>query len=213
MNTYEEKTARIRELATNPDALVSHLSENTEGIQEAAPSITQGLHSAMSNGVAFLNSKIPQASDQMPMAHDYQPSHGQKTQFGRYFDAVNDPISLLDHVKKGTLSAEHLEAAQSVHPQLLDEMRKKVIEHMDPGSDKNLSYPVKMSLAKFLGQPLDGTMTPQSILSNQAALNLSAQQSPTPGSNGRKTAVAGFKNMQRSSRASTTTQEDKQNER
>ena len=208
MDNYDEEIQKLKQFSSNPESLVNHVSENTEGLEDAAPNITQGLHTAVSNGVAFLSQKIPQGSDQLPMSYDFKPSRAQKAKFSRYFDAVNDPISVLDQIKKGTVSHEHMEALQAVHPDLLSDMQKKVMENMDPEKDKNLPRLVKISIAKFLGQPMDQNMTPQAILSNQMAFASQAQSPQSGQSLSRKTAVAGTKNWKQSQRAQTQIQKD-----
>jgi hypothetical protein len=126
------------------------------------------------------------------------------TKFNHYYDTVNDPISVLSHVKKGTLRNEHIETLGAVYPHLYDEMKKKVTEHMDPEKAKSLPYGTKVSLAKFMGQPMDASMTPQSIMSNQAALTGPRLGSQGAGSSGRAT-LGGLKDLSQGKRTATET--------
>lgn len=185
---------------SNPETLMNDMADNSHGLFDAVPNITQGIHTAMSQAVAFLNSKLPHPANQMPLSPDFTATKAQKTQFGQYYNAVNEPLKALTQVKNGSLSNETMEALQAVHPQLLNEMKQKVTEHMNLDKVKEFPYARKLSLSKFLGQPLDTNMVPQTIQSNQASFNaprLSQQSTPQQG---RKSSLGGLKQLNFSSR-------------
>lgn len=205
---YKKHVKQIRTLSTDPNTLIDHLNKNTAALYQAAPNITQGLQTAMSSAVGFLNSKIPAPSSQYLLSQDFVPSQDQKVKFGNYYEAVNDPLSVMKQIKNASINNESLEALQNVHPHLYQEMKSKILENIDPEEAKSLSYPVKMALAKFLGQPLDENMTPQAIASNQVALNgpsLSNQSAPQQG---RKSTLGGLKQLNIASRAQTQSEKD-----
>jgi hypothetical protein len=188
---------------SNPETLMNDMADNSHGLFDAAPNITQGIHTAMAQAVSFLNSKLPQPIGQMPLSPDFTATKSQKTQFSKYYQAVNEPLSALDQVKNGSLSNETMEALQVVHPQLFNEMKQKVGEHMNLNKVKEFPYARKLSLSKFLGQPLDTNMVPGTIQSNQAAFNaprLSQQSTPQQG---RKSSLGGLKQLNFSSRVNT----------
>ncbi len=176
---YDSHVKRIRELSGDPSAMMNHLGSSTEGLYAAAPNVTQSLNNKIIAGAQFLNSKIPKTSSDLLLSHEFEPSPDQKAKFNRYFHAVNDPISALKDIKSGKLTNETMETLMAVHPELLDDMRKSVLHNLDPKKAKELDYPIKISLAKFLGQPLDTNMMPQVRAMYQAALqgpSLSNQQ-------------------------------------
>lgn len=210
MEDYKSQTSNIQELANNPQKLSDHLTDNTEALYAAAPGITQAIHGTIANGVQFLNSKISKPSNQFLLSHDHEPSKQTMTDFGHYYKAVDDPVSILDHVKDGTLSDKHMEALSAVHPHLLQEMRTKIFDNMTKENTENLPYQRKMSISKFIGQPIDGNMTGQALLSNQASLSGPELSQQSTGKTSRKTAVAGFKEWAAPKRAATETQEERE---
>ena len=199
---YKNITDQIKQHASNPETFADNLAENTAQMHEAAPMITQGLHTSLMQGVNFLNSKIARPATQMALDQEYEPSRLQRMQFGKYYAAVNNPTNVLANIKDGSLSNEHMEALTAVHPKLLQEMRQQVIAKMNPDKARSLPYPQKVALSKFLGQPLESNLTPTGIMSNQAALNmnLSAQSAPQTG---RKSTLGGLKQLKASSRVGT----------
>lgn len=179
-NTYDKKVKRIAEL-TDQQKLMDHLERSTDSIQEAAPNVSQALQMKMTNAVGFLNSKIPKPQNHFPLSFDWEPSNAQKQEFNEYYMAVDSPLSIMKDVKNGTLSNASMEALQAVHPELLKEMQSAVMGSLNPKTAKDLNYGTKISLSKFLGQPVDETMVPQTILENQLSLSgpsLSEQSAP-----------------------------------
>lgn len=170
--TYTKATKRVQELMANQGQLMDHVAKNTDNLYEAAPHVSQSLHQTMINGVQFLDSKIPRPSSQLPLSSPWEPSVSQKADFNRYYRAVNDPVAVLKDVKDGTLSRQSIEALQIVHPELLSEMRQRVIENLNPKKAVNLPYATRVALSKFMGEPLDESMVPKVLASNQLALQM-----------------------------------------
>lgn len=167
---FSERIKRVKALADDPQAMMDHMSKSTDGLYAFAPNITSGVNNSMVAAVSFLNSKIPVKNGYYPLARPMEFSEAQKQKFNGYFEAINNPIAQLDNIKNGTLSGDAIEAMSSVHPHLVGEMKMKIMEHLIPEKADSLPYPVKISLAKFLGMPLDQNMDPQNIMSYQASL-------------------------------------------
>lgn len=204
---FKKQTDRIKKLSSDPTALMEHLSGNTEALYSAAPAITQSLHHTMVAGLQFLNSKIPRPTDQMTLSQGWEPSRAQRYKFENYYRAVNDPLSVLSDVKNNSVTNESLEALTAVNPALLTEMRNEVMGHMKIEEAKNFPYAAKLSIAKFLGQPLDSNMTPMAIQTNQQVLSMPnlSKQDQVAGTGGRVT-VGGMKELSKADRVSTGTQ-------
>ncbi len=206
-----QKNKKAIEKHADPKTLVENLSANTQEYAHAAPNITQGMSAAVMRAQQFLQSKIPQSSTSLPLSGEHRPSRTAMAKFNTYYDTVNDPIGVLSHVKNGTLKNEHLEAIQAVYPHLYDEMKKKVVEHMNPEKAKGLAYGTKVAIAKFMGQPMDASMLPQSIMSNQAILTgprLGSQGSAQSG----KSTLGGLKELKAGERAATETDQLEDNQ-
>lgn len=198
---YDKISQQISEFSANPGAALEHMSSNTADMHDAAPNITQSLNNSLVNGATFLQSKMPQPPQSFPLSQKWAPSTAQLNQFSKYYTAVDKPTVALKQVNNGTLSNETMEALQTVHPQLLSEMRQQVISHMNIEKAKGLDYGKRIALAKFLGQPLDQSMTPQMIQSTQMMYNPPLAPSPAPRQ--RKLPLGGLKQLKLSNRTST----------
>jgi hypothetical protein len=173
-NDYDQKSSQIRQLSVlNPDQLVDHLTNAHPNISNVAPNVAPHVFSTATNAIQFLNGKLPSHGNELPQDRAPGPSPVQKRAWLDLHEAVSDPVSVLGHVKNGTLNSHHLEALQSVYPDLHQEMISKITEHLGSlqSKEKQLPYGKRMAISKFIGQPLDSTMTPQSFQAILASSN------------------------------------------
>lgn len=205
---YNKNSSRISELANNPQQLYNHLENSTKQISDVMPNISSGLYSTISNGIQFLNSKIPKPTNELPLNAKWEATPSQKAKFNKYYQIVNDPISVLNQVKNGTLSSEAMETLQTVHPDLLQKMRQEVMQNMTSKKISNLNYSTKITLSKFLGQPLESAMMPQVVMANQAsfAMPSKGQDQVSTQGKGQKSTLGGIKELGGSNRELTYTQ-------
>lgn len=204
-NNYDKNVSRLNELTQSPETMMNHLNSTTSAMYDAAPNISNGIHSTMMNGVNFLASKIPKPVTNYPMGQEFEPNETQKDTFNQYFNTVNNPVGVLTSIKDGEINNHQIEALQAVYPHLLQEMRSEMISQIQSPKAKDIDYSVKMSIAKFLGQPLDANMTVPAIMSNQTVF-VPQQPPQAPGKPG-KSPLGGLKELDVASRSSTGTQE------
>lgn len=207
---FDKISKNIQAMASDPNGLANHMAAQMGDLTKDIPNISQGIHSAMVNGVSFLNSKIPKPPASYPMSQPYEPSDAQKAKFMNYANVVNDPVSALKQVKDGTINNDSMEALQATNPQLLKQMQQQLAAEVKNQDPDKIPYAKKMAVAKFLGTPLDSSMTPQAIVANQASLaspQLGTQQAaPT----GRRGGAHALSKLNPASRVMTQTQDSEE---
>lgn len=200
---FDKQTKRISILANSPEMFMNHMTQTTDSLYDAAPNISQNINSTMVRGVQFLNSKIPRPSTELLLSSKYEPTNSQKDTFNKYYEAVNNPIGILKQIKNGSLSNQAMEALHAVHPTLLNHMQQTVIGIINPKTSKKLNYTTKIALSKFLEQPLDRALLPNSILKVQGTFSLpSYNQSNSKPS---RSSQSGLKSLGMAKRAETQT--------
>lgn len=165
-DNYANKANEIRNLAAMPaDQLSDHLAETHKGLDEIAPNLAPHVHATGVRAIQFLNSKLPHAGNELIQDQHLPPSPAEKHAWLQLHQAVDDPVSVLDHVEKGTLTRHHVEALQSVYPELHQEMIGKMQEHLGTLKSKGQTLPSakRNAISKFIGQPLDSTQTWQNM--------------------------------------------------
>jgi hypothetical protein len=159
---YDDQVAQIGRLSSmGSDDLINHLSNSNGPINSVAPNVFPHVQGLASRAIQFLGSKIPPSSSLLPEDRKMPISIAEKNRFKTYYDAVNNPVGVLDHVKNGTLSPLHVEALSSVYPELHQEMKSKIFEHLVDAKSKGqtLPYRLRNSVSTLLGQPLDSTQS------------------------------------------------------
>lgn len=168
MADFEKTASTVANYAgMPPEQLADHFADKNKDLNEVAPTVGPQMQQVAMNGLSFLSSKLPRPATSYPGDEPPQPSNTHKDQFMGYHEIVNDPLKALEHIKKGTLTAQHLEALQTVYPNLYQHMQQQVMSHATPKAIQKLKYPVRLALAKFLGQPMDATMAPGTVAANQ----------------------------------------------
>lgn len=206
MENFDELSTKIRELSlASPEKLSDHLNNSVGHIKDIAPSIAPQMQATYLNGLNFLESKLPKPQQEYMGGNDWKPSKSQLHEFDVYHKMVKDPLSILDHVKNGTLTKQHIETIQAVYPALLKNIQNKIAEQLSDKTLKKIPYKTKISLTKFLGVPLDATLQPQSMLNNQ--MNFIAKNMASQTQLGKtKTSQGGLKALKIGDREATETQ-------
>jgi hypothetical protein len=209
-DNYKKNADKVSKLATMPpEALIDHLAQTHENLNNVAPNIAPHIQNIAIKGINYLHQEMPKPVAEFPGQDPFEPSKGQKADWLDKYNTVNDPISILDHVRHGTLTTNHMAALQAVHPELLDHMRQKVMEEANPKAMKSLHYSTKMGLSKFLGKAMDASFVPQAIMADQMNYNMPAQQAAgAPKGKGKESTLGGLRELSLAKRAQTETQVD-----
>ena len=117
-----ERTAKAVRNGVGADQMVVH---------SEAPQTGDAMKAVIQNGMAFLATKLPPGMDS-PSPFYKQPPVGAESvaTFAKYVKAVKDPLSVLDSLNNGTVSAEELEALEKVYPNLHAQIKEQVTAHV-----------------------------------------------------------------------------------
>ncbi len=129
----------------------------------------------------YLNNLRPQpAMDVKPFDTQVRDKNKERT-YDRALDVAHAPLSVLDRIKQGTITPEHVQHLNGIYPEVYNSLSKKIIERVSQAQMKGhkLDYKTRVAMSMFLGQPLDSTMTPQAIMAAQSS-SMSGKQQPPP---------------------------------
>lgn len=173
---------KLTQLNDNPQKLVDRVAKMTEGIAEHAPDTSSAISSTVGRAVGFLSSKLPKPTQLSPFSKPTEPSDFEKAAFKRSAEAVLDPVGVLQRVADGTVSTPDVQALQSVYPTLYSSMRQAVASQMADAvtSGTKVPYSTRLGVSLFLGEPVDNTLSPQSINTVQMSFITNAAR-PQPG--------------------------------
>lgn len=178
----------VANLASNPAALTERMSKAFTNVSAVAPKTATALAMTTARAVMFLDSKAPKAKGQIatltPQLDAPKYSDADVAKFAQYLDAVQDPLSVLEDLRRGSISKEGVEAVREVYPKIYEQMRTETMNRLSQ-LQKPLVYEQRLQLSYLLDIPADPTLTPEFKKAQQARFAQPAQPTPQqPPSNG-----------------------------
>lgn len=146
------------------------------------PSEAASMGTLSANAVKFLTALRPNISKQSPLDSNIEVTPMQKAAYDKALNIAQQPLSVLQSIKDGTLTPQDLVALKSIYPNLYTKLSQKITDNMIDAVHKGIEIPykTKMGISLFLGQAMDSTMKPESIISaqisSQSQKNQPAQQ-------------------------------------
>lgn len=159
---YQRQQQQIRDLQSNPGVLVDRLTNVTAPIAAVAPQSAAALSVKAKTALDFLASKIPPQPQTMTGQPAQAPSDAEIARWGRYVNAVKNPLGILDGLAQGRIPSEAVETLRVVYPGLYAEMQRQLTQQLveKQARGESLSIPQRRALSIFLGQPVDSITQP-----------------------------------------------------
>lgn len=211
-HSFEQKSDRLKELS-DYNTLGAQIQNHIQGTSAVLPNISQGIATSIASSVNYLNSVMPKSEKPLPLSPRIKISDAQKQHFNRTFDIVNDPVSILKHIKEGTLTTNDVKALQATHPDLYKDLQNKFIERGVSDRMVKLPYKTKQALSLFMGMPLDAGQVPAVKIANQSVFNMNVpQQQASQMPRRQRSTLGGLKQLDISGQYKTRTSREKTEE-
>lgn len=175
------------------DKQVTKLEENPGQMTQMAdgshlghymPDHQAALTQAQVRATQYLQSIKPRPQQLSPLDKPIDPTPQQTARYNRALDIAASPGIVMQHVKDGTLQMSDIQDLHSMFPALAKNMAGKLSTEATHAQEQGqlVPYKTKIALSMFLGQPMDSTMTPSSIMAAQPQ----SAQPPAPSPQGSK---------------------------
>lgn len=170
----ERLNKRLQDLQANPNAMFDVGGK----INYYLPNHGMNFSRIAATASSYLNSIRPMPMQLSPLDRKVEPSKFEKDMFNDALSIANQPIMVLEKVQKGTINSEDIKHLSNLYPSLYDNLKEKVSHELIDmvHKDEEIPYQTRMGLSLFLGQPLDSTMLPQSIMALQPSMAQQQQQ-------------------------------------
>jgi hypothetical protein len=156
----------VERLAKDADYFESKVLAKFLAMNDAAPSVAAELINVTRRSVDFLNSKLPpryNANTLLPQKRFLSDSEMSK--MARYLQTIENPLSVLQELNKGTLTRDHVEALKVVYPSIYNEIRMDAMDMVR--ADPDMNYQAKLQLGILLDLNTDVSLTPENIMNLQ----------------------------------------------
>ncbi len=146
------------------------------------------------NAMNYFEGLKPPEAKSRPLDVPTPPDKVAMEQYERQLDIAQMPQLVLQHVQDGTLLAQDMITLQTLYPALQESMTAKAMEALVDAETKEVEIPYyqKQALSVLMGQPLDSTMTPdsmQAIMNSAGPQQMQNQQQESRKPSGKATAV------------------------
>lgn len=181
---FDREHARVTELAAlSPAVLQQHAQDRAAPIATHAPEVAGAMAQTTVRATQYLASKLPPTPLPPPLQPGAPPRYAadQRASFLRSVDAVEGgPPAIMARLAKGTVTPEDIDAMREVYPAQYAELRVK-LAHAAANRKSPTSYEQRLRISKFLGQPMDATLSPDFARSVQVAYAAAPQERPRAG--------------------------------
>lgn len=168
-----EKLAKmVNFYAANPDKMFQ------QGDNNPLPQYAQGFSATSARAIQYLAAMRPNTDPKAPLDRKVEVNPIEKAKYNNALDIAQQPLSVLNKMYKGMLTPDDLNALKAIYPSTYKDLQQKITASVVEAKQKDhsLPYQSKLMLSAFLGQPLDSSMDPSSIV--QAQLHLVGNKTP-----------------------------------
>jgi hypothetical protein len=164
---------------------IDTLRQNPEKMLEIGGSLGDDLpdHSGIiaakaANASQYLNGLKPLAGQNSPFDRITPASKIEENNYHRQFKIAEQPLSILKHIKQGTVSPSDIKTLQTLYPQLSQSIMDHTFQQVAEAKENKTLIPYKqrMGLSALMG-PLDSTQTPQAM---QAIIHSASGNTESP---------------------------------
>lgn len=164
---------------------VPKVLKSIDGVSGVFPEQSMLLGAAKGRINNYLNSVRPQSVQSKAPFDPHMPDKSKDKAYNKALNVALKPLSVVDHIKNGTLDMESMQHMQGMYPELANHLRQKISTKILDAQLKNEKppYKVRQSLSLFMGSPMDSTFSPQNIMAAQnvfARQNAEKQQQQAP---------------------------------
>jgi hypothetical protein len=164
----KEKLAKFSEVAQNNPQALEKFGMGDDASQYM-PDHVMGMGMLAGRMSSFLASVKPDTSPPGPLSPPRVPTAAEKAKYDTALTIAQQPLSVLQHVKDGSLTPFHIQALDAMYPSLYKGLKVHAIQSMAEAHTKEVTIPykTKMGMSLFLGMPLDPSISPANLMANQ----------------------------------------------
>lgn len=155
--TFTKDRKQILQAQANPQATAAQVGANLPALSRHAPQTAAALTGAATRAQQYLAQALPKDPNppsMFPGSPKWSPSDAEVQRYALVKRSVEEPLSILDDMKAGTLTDDQVKAVAAVYPQLYSKMQAVALEEIS-NSVRPPNYQQRLQLSKLLGQNVD----------------------------------------------------------
>ncbi len=162
----------VEKFEQNPEAML----HNEQHLGHYLPDHQIAMSESSTRALQYLQSIKPRPYRSSPLDQEIEPSAMEKARYNRALDIAQQPMVVIEHIKNGTLQGNDIQDLTAMYPALYKQMANKISNEVISMHNHPIPYRTRIGISLFLGQPLDTSMKPSSIMATQPI----PKQNPQP---------------------------------
>lgn len=170
---------KIRNLQGDPQQSIDVMNKH---LDHYLPDHAMSVGQTVGNSIQYLNSVRPNTDKQSPLDSEPKANDIAQAAYNRALDIAQKPLIVMNGIRQGNLTSTDIKHLANMYPALYDQMKSSLLNSMTDKLSKQepIPYKSRLGLSLFMGQPLDSSMKPMSILASQPQVQNPQQQPNKP---------------------------------
>lgn len=124
-----------------------------------APQVANSYAAASQRMVEYLSSQIPRSTRpaDLLIGRRFIPSDAELAAFERKLEVSEDPTAVIEHLKNGSLTRDHVEALENVYPKLYGQIKSRIMNHIADSGEK-FPYQSRLKLSLLFQEDWDPSL-------------------------------------------------------
>jgi len=176
----EQLDKKVQEYSAEPEKLLAVGGATGHYMPETAAALAQQAGTA----VQYLSTLRPSTEPMAPLDPARVPSKIEQMRYESALQIAQQPLTVLNKVKNGSITPTDIKDLQSMYPELYLSLQQKLVDGVINAKDKGISIPMqtKRGIGMFTNQIMDSAMKPINMMINQQVFapqqQFGAQQKP-----------------------------------
>lgn len=153
VKAFQKRVDELAAYVSDPEKLSSVIAQNTHYLSLIAPKVADAMATKAALAAQYLYAQAPKNLNYQMIGkqEDYIPSDAELARFERVSAAIENPLSVLRSLGRGSVTKEEVKAVKAIYPETINLILKKIQELSDK---KQLSYSQKVRLSTMFEIPL-----------------------------------------------------------
>ncbi len=189
---YREAEAKLSAMENQHSTISERAMASTRDLAQHAPNVSQAFAMSMARAAAFLSSKRPQPLMPADPYTNRAPSilDTDKLSFLRSYEAVTNPMGVLERFERGEVRIEDAEALKATAPKVYEELQAAVMKEvgMRHAQGKPMPFKKRVEMGLLFDVPADPCLDKQTYKALQQNVFTPPQPQQPPSGGGKSNA-------------------------
>ncbi len=188
----DEDIRALREATRNPEAITARVADAVGDLPKYAPKTAREISLTVARAAAWAQATLPK--EQPPIGPQFTQkaprplTDEQRIRATAIIETIEDGSVVIDRLRDGSLSAEHVATLKYVHPEIYARIQADIAKHATE-LHKELTTQQEFRLALLFGTPISEAQLPENVRALQASFS-QGNQAPGMGGAGGNTGPA-----------------------